>query len=154
MLTPWKESYDQPRQHIKKKRYHFANKSLSSQGYGFSSGHVWMRELDVTKAEHQRIDAFELWCWRRLLRVPWFARRSNQSVLKEINVQFSSVAQSCPTLCDPMNCSTPGLPVHHQLPEFTQTHVHRVRGAIQPSHPGSSPSSPAPTPSQHQSLFQ
>ena len=69
-------------------------------------------------------------------------------------VQFSSVAQSCPTLCDPMNHSTPGLPVHHQLPEFTQTHVHRVRDAIQPSHPLSSPSPPAPSPSQHQSLFQ
>ena len=69
-------------------------------------------------------------------------------------VQFSSVAQSCPTLCDPMNHSTPGLPVHHQLLEFTQTHVHRVGDAIQPSHPLSSPSPPAPNPSQHQSLFQ
>ena len=69
-------------------------------------------------------------------------------------IQFSSVAQSCPTLCDPMNCSTPGLPVHHQLPKFTQTHVHRVSDAIQPSHPLSSPSPPAPNPSQHQSLFQ
>ena len=66
--------------------------------------------------------------------------------------QFSSVTQSCPTLCDPMNCSTPGLPVHHQLPEFTQTHVHPVSDAIQPSHPLSSPSPPAPNPSQHQSL--
>ena len=73
---------------------------------------------------------------------------------KMVSVQFSSVAQSCPTLCDPMNCSTPGLPVHHQLPEFTQTHVHRVSDAIQPSHPRSSPSPPAPNPSQHQSLFQ
>ena len=62
------------------------------------------------------------------------------------SVQFSSVAQSCPTLCDPMNCSTPGLPVHHQLLEFTQTHVHRVSDAIQPSHPLSSPSPPAPIP--------
>ena len=67
-------------------------------------------------------------------------------------IQFSSVTQSCPTLCDPMNHSTPGLPVHHQLPEFTQTNVHRVRDAIQPSHPLSSPSPPAPNPSQHQSL--
>ena len=70
------------------------------------------------------------------------------------SVQFSSVAQSCPTLCDPMNRSTPGLPVHHQFPEFTETHVHRVSDAIQPSHPLSSPSPPAPNPSQHQSLFQ
>ena len=68
--------------------------------------------------------------------------------------QIRSVAQSCPTLCDPMNCSTPGLPVHHQLLEFTQTHVHRVSDAIQPSHHLSSPSPPAPNPSQHQSLFQ
>ena len=66
------------------------------------------------------------------------------------SVQFSSVAQSCPTLCDPMNRSTPGLPVHHQLMEFTQNHVHRVGDAIQPSHPLSSPSSPARNPSQHQ----
>ena len=68
-------------------------------------------------------------------------------------VQFSSVTQSCPTLCDPMNRSTPGLPAHHQLPEFTQTHVHRVHDAIQPPHPWSSPSPPAPNPSQHQGLF-
>ena len=71
-----------------------------------------------------------------------------------IPVQFSSVAQSCPTLCDPMNCSMPGLPVHHQLPEFTQTHAHRVSDAIQPSHPLPSPSPPALNPTQHQSLFQ
>ena len=70
------------------------------------------------------------------------------------SVQFSSVTQSCLTLCDPMNHSMPGLPVHHQLPEFTRTHVHRVGDAIQPSHPLSSPSPPAPNPSQHQSLFQ
>ena len=69
-------------------------------------------------------------------------------------IQFSSVAQLCPTLCDPMNRSTPGLPVHHQLPEFTQTHVHRLSDAIQPSHPLPYPSPPAPNPSQHQSLFQ
>ena len=69
-------------------------------------------------------------------------------------LQFSSVAQSCPTLCDPMNCSTPGLPVHHQHPELTKTHVHQVSDAIQPSLLLSSPSPPAPNPSQHQSLFQ
>ena len=81
MLTPWKESYGQPRQHIKKQRCYFANKGPSSQGYGFSSGHVWT----VRKAEHRRIDAFELWCWRRLLRVSCTARRSNRSILKEIS---------------------------------------------------------------------
>ena len=74
--------------------------------------------------------------------------------LKISSVQFSSVAQSCLTLCDSMNHSTPGLPVHHQLPEFTQTHVHRVSDAIQPSHPLSSPSPPVPNPSQHQGLSQ
>ena len=70
-----------------------------------------------------------------------------------MSVQFISVAQSCPTLCDPMNRSTPSLPVHHQLLEFAQTHVHRVSDAIQLSHPLSSPSPSVPNPSQHQSLF-
>ena len=70
------------------------------------------------------------------------------------SVQFSSVTQSCPTLYDSMNLSTPGLPVHHELPEYTQTHAHRVDDAIQPSHPLSSPSPPAPNPPQHQGLFQ
>ena len=76
--------------------------------------------------------------------------RQPSSLQTATSVQFSSVAQSC--LCDPTNCSTPRLPVHHQLPEFTQTHVHRVGDAIQPSHALSSPSSPAPNPSQHQSF--
>ena len=74
--------------------------------------------------------------------------------VKYLVIQFSSVAQFCLTLCYPMNCSTPGLPVHHHLPEFTQTHIHRVRDAIQPSHPLLSPSPPAPNLSQHKSLFQ
>ena len=69
------------------------------------------------------------------------------------SIQFSPVAQSCPILCDPVNCSTPGLPVHHQLLESTQTHVHRVGDAIQPSHPLSSPSPPAPNLSKHQGLI-
>ena len=76
---------------------------------------------------------------------------TNKKLLKK-NIQFNSVAQSCPTLCNPMNHSTPGLPVHHQLPEFTQTHIHRVSDAIQPSHPLSSPSPPTPNLSQHQSF--
>ena len=93
----------------------------------------------------------------------WWALFPNQmlkllvsgfSLNLNVSVQFSLVTQSCLTLCDPMNCSTPGLPVHHQLPEFTQTHVHQVGDAILPSHPLSSPSPPAPNPSQHQSLFQ
>ena len=70
------------------------------------------------------------------------------------SVQFSSVAQSSPTLCDPMNCSTPGFPVHYKVPEFTQTHAHRVSDAIQPCLPLSSPSPLAPNPSKHQGLFQ
>ena len=74
--------------------------------------------------------------------------------LINVSQSVSSVAQSCPTLCDPMNHSTPGHPVHHQLLEFTQTHIHRVSDAIQPCHPLSSPFPPAPNPSQHQGLFQ
>ena len=87
MLAPWKKSYDKPRQLIKKQRHYFSNKHLSSQSYGFSSSHVWMWELD-NKAEHQRIDAFELLCWESLLRVPWTSRKSNQSILKEINPEY------------------------------------------------------------------
>ena len=89
MLAAWKKSCDQTRQHIKKQRHYFANKDPSIQSYGFSSSHVWMWELDIKKAEQQRIDAFELWCWRRLLRIPWTARRSNQSILKEISPEYS-----------------------------------------------------------------
>ena len=85
MLTSWKENYDQPRQHIKKQRHYFANKGPSSQGYDFSSSRVWMWELDCEESWVLKIDAFELWCWRRLLRVSWTARRSNQSILKEIS---------------------------------------------------------------------
>ena len=91
LITSWKESYDQPRQHIKKQRHYFANKVPFSQSYGFSSSHVWCESWTIKKAEHQRIDAFELWSWRRLLRVPWTARRSNQSILKEISPGCSLV---------------------------------------------------------------
>ena len=80
--------------------------------------------------------------------------RDTKGAFHASSVPFSSITQSCPTFCDPMNCSTPGLPVHHYLPEFTQTHVHQVGDAIQPSHPLSSPFPPAPNPSLHQSLFQ
>ena len=85
MLTPWKESYDQPRQHIQKQRHYFANKGPSSQDYGYSSSHVWMWELDFKESLAPKNDAFELWCRRRLLRVPWTAKRSSQSILKEIS---------------------------------------------------------------------
>ena len=113
---------------------------------------------------------FSTWCWiiktSGAVRRPFFSalsrafstdwgRISNWTICKlYLSVHFSSVAQSCPTVCNSMNRSTPGLPVHHHLPEFTQTHVHRVRDSIQPSHPLSSPSPPAPNLSQHQSLFQ
>ena len=86
--------------------------------------------------------------------VYFFCREFIIFTISSHSVQLSSVTQSCPTPCDPMNRSMPGLPVHHQPPEFTQTHVPRVSDAIQPSHPLSSPSPPAPNPSQHQSLFQ
>ena len=94
-----------------------------------------------------------LHCRQILYQLSHNRSRKNTGV-GSLSVQFSSVAQSCPTLCDPMNHSMPSLPVHHQLPEFTQTYVHRVSDAIQPSHPLSSPSPPAPNPSQHQGLFQ
>ena len=85
MIVPWKESYDQPRQHIEKQRHYFADKVPYSQSYGFSSSESWT----IKKVEHQIIDAFELWCWRRLLRVPWTARGLNQLILKEISPEYS-----------------------------------------------------------------
>ena len=102
--------------------------SLSSVGDGPVCSHLTLLWYSLSPLFHER-------AWKCL-----------QSV--------SSVTHSCPTLCDPMNRSTPGRPVHHQLPKFTQTHVHRVGDAIQPSHPLSSPSPPALNPSQHQGLFQ
>ena len=102
----------------------------------------------------------------RKLESNWILQISLCSVVSNISIFFSlikssniymivpSVCKSCLTLCDPMDCSTPGLPVHHQLPEFTQTHVHRISDAIQPSPPLSSPSPPALNLSQHQGLFQ
>ena len=73
---------------ILKSRHYFANKDPSSQGYGFSSGYIWIESWTVKKAERRRIDAFEPWYWRRTLRVPWTARRSNQSILKEISSEY------------------------------------------------------------------
>ena len=84
----------------------------------------------------------------------WSSPRTKGSIIKFHSVQFNSVAKSCSTLCDPMNHNTPGLPVHHQLLKFTQTNVHQVGDAIQPSHPLSLPSPPVPNLSQHQGLFQ
>ena len=95
------------------------------------------------------------WSWLALWRPTVPSRTNTKKVMCfSSSLQFSSVAQSCPTLCDPMNRSMPGLPAHQQLLEFTQTHAHQVSDAIQPSHLLSSPSPPAPNPSQHQGLFQ
>ena len=109
--------------------------------------------IDITfsrGSSHLR-DQTHVACIGRQIIYRWDTREANLHIS---SVQFSSVAQSCQTLCDPMNRSTPGLPVHDQLPEFTQTHIHRGGDVIQPSHPLSSPSPPALNPSQHQSLFQ
>ena len=89
MPTPWKESYDQLRQHIKKQRHYFASKGPSIQGYGFSSGHAWMWELDHKESWVVKNWWFWTVVWRRLLRVPWTARRPNQSILKEISPRCS-----------------------------------------------------------------
>jgi len=106
---------------------------------------VWNTVLGCNIRKKKKID--------RMISVCFQGKPFNITVIK-VSVQFRSVAQSCLTLCDPMNCSMPSLPIHHQLLEFTQTHIHWVSDAIQPSHPLSSPSPPAPNPSQHQSLFQ
>ena len=99
-----------------------------------------------------------LFCWKILNFRSWHRLLGGNLMtgmwLDSGSVEFSSVPQSCPTLCDPMNHRTPGLSVHHQLPEFTQTHVHRVTDAIQPSHPLSSPSPPTFNLFQYQGLFQ
>ena len=89
MLAPWKKSYDQPRQRIKKQRHYFANKGLLVKATVFPVVMYGCESWTMKKAKHQRIDAFELWCWRKLLRVPWPARRSNQSILKEVSPEYS-----------------------------------------------------------------
>ena len=116
---------------ITKQRHHFADKGPSSQSYGFSSNQIWMWELD-----HKEDWVLKIWGF-------WIM------VLRKVKV-----TKSCSTLCDPMDCSTPGFSVHHHLPEFPQTHIHWVSDAIQPSHPLSSPSPPAFSLPQHQGLFQ
>ena len=89
MLALWKKSYDQPKQHIKKQRHYLANKGPSSQNYVFSGSHYGCESWTLKKAECQRIDDFELWCWRRCFESPWTARRSNQSMLKKISPEYS-----------------------------------------------------------------
>ena len=87
--APWKKSCDKPRQCIKKQRHHFVNKGLYIQSYGFSISHVLTENWIIKKTEPWRIVAFELWCWRRLPRVPWTTRKSSPSILKEINPEYS-----------------------------------------------------------------
>ena len=87
--APWKKSYDKSRQCIKKQKHHFTNKGPYSQSYGFPVVMFGCERWTIKKAECQRIDAFKLWCWRRLLRISWTARRLNQSILKEINPEYS-----------------------------------------------------------------
>ena len=89
MVTAAMKNYDKTRQHIKKLRHYFANKGPFRKSYGFPVVMYGCESGTIKKAERRRIDAFELWCWRRLLRVPWTARRSNQSTLKEINTEYS-----------------------------------------------------------------
>ena len=137
MLAPWKKSYDQPITKVVIQP--FTNSLLQSRDITLPTKVHLVKAMvfpvvmyaceswTIKEAECWRIDAFELWCWRRLLRIPWTGRRSDQ---------FSHSVVS--SLCDPMACSTPGFPVHYQLLELTQTHVHRVDDAIQPSHPLSS----------------
>ena len=89
MLAAWKKSYDQPRQHIKKQRHYFTNKVCLVKAMVFPVVMYGCESWTIKMAECWRIDAFELWCWRRLLRVPWTERTSNQSILKEINTEYS-----------------------------------------------------------------
>ena len=110
-------------------------------------GLIWFCEFIKNVLNHGNLHIVSLWRSKTEI---WEGIKDRKT--KAASVQFSSVAQSCPTLCDPMNHSTPGLPVHHHLPDFTQTHVHRVGDAIQPSHPLTSPSPPTFNLSQHQGL--
>ena len=140
------------------------NKASGSDGIPFELLQILKDDKDdVVKVLHsiwQQIWKTQQWPqdWKSSVFIPIPKNGNAPKMFKPphncTHLQFSSVAQSCLTLCDPMNRSTSGLPVHHQLPEFTQTQDHRVSDAIQPSHPLSSPSPPAPNPSQHQSLFQ
>ena len=120
----------------------------------FASQTMWYTTLTNWKIKTHIIISIDVEKAFDKIQHPFMIKTLQKEGIEGTSDQMRSVAQSCPTLCDPMNRSTPGLPVHHQLPEFTQTHVHRVRDAIQPSHPLSSPSPLAPNPSQHQSLFQ
>ena len=132
----------QPQDHQGVPRIHSSKRSHGTHGSVSNTDHT----VHYTPSTH--------WSYNRKSVCTFWSPSSSRPSPLPTSVQFSSVAQSCLTLCDPMDCSTPGLPVHHQLPEFTQTHVHWVSDAIQPSHPLSSPFPPALNLSQHQGLFQ
>ena len=119
MPAPWKKGCDNSRQHIKKQRHYSAEKVYPVKGMVFPVVMYGFESWTLKKVEGWRTDAFELWCWRRLLWASWTARWSNQAILKEINprysleglmlkLRWSEVTESCPTLCDPMDCSPPG----------------------------------------------
>ena len=138
---------------------HQAPHSLGFSRQEHWSGLPFPSPMEESEAKVKRLSHVQLFAtpWTTAYQAPpsvGFSRQEYWSGLLLPRFQLSSAAESCSTLCNPMNRSTPGLPVHHQLPKFTQTHVHRVGDAIQPSHPLSAPSPPAPNPSQHQSLLQ
>ena len=96
MTASWQESNDKPRQCVEKHRHYSVDKSLYSQGYDFSVVTFGCESWTIKKAECQRIDAFKLWCWRRLLKVPWTTRRSNQSIVRDINTEYSLEGAEAP----------------------------------------------------------
>ena len=147
LLQPCYKTY------FKKKKKNFS-RAKSIKAFPLTKeAHRGQGDTKVMKLTHGWMN-LSLGCPHSWYPLPWDTAPSPIPHRLFSSVQFSSVIQSCLILCDPMNRSMPGLPVHHQHLEFTQTHVHWVSDAIQPSHPLSSPSPPAPNPSQHQSLFQ
>ena len=143
MLSPWKRKYDKPRQCTKKQRHQFADKDLQSQSYGFSSSYVWMWELD-----HKESRALKNWCFQIVVLEKALESPLESKKIKPVNpngnkpwICWWSVAQSCPALCDPIDCCLLVFPVLHCLLEFAQTHGDWVSDATYPSHPLPPPSS-------------
>ena len=168
LRTPWTVWKDKKRGHWKKNSWSVGAQYATGEKWRNNS---WKNEKTEPKPKqylvmHVTGDESKVWCCKDQhctgtwnvgprIKANWkWSKRRWQERTSTFSVQFSSVAQLCPALCNPMNHSMPGLPVHHQLLEFTQTHVHWAGDAIQPSHPLSSPSPPATNPSQHQGLFQ
>ena len=152
MLTPWKEIKTNLDSVLKSRDIALPTKVSRVKPLVFPVVMYGCENWTIKRAEHWRIDSFKLRCRRR----PWEGLESplESKEIKPVNPAAAKSLQSCPTLCNHVDCSSPGFPVHYQVREFTQTHLHRVNDAIQPAHPRSSPSPPAPNPSQHQSLFQ